>query len=120
MAGGNELFSSRSESGNAHEQHQRVGAVGGKVADRFVAGEHAEPPGHPTVRHRYAGRGGDRDRARDAWNDLDRDASLLAGEALLATATEHVRVTTLEANDDLPGLGPVDQDAVDLVLGDRV
>ena len=57
---------------------------------------------------------------RDAGHDLDGDAGGDAGERLLAAAAEHERVAALEADDAPPGARVLDEQPVDLVLGERV
>ena len=53
-------------------------------------------------------------------HDLDGDARGEAGQGLLAAAAEHERVAALEPHDAAAGLGVLDEQPVDLVLGQRV
>ena len=57
------------------------------------------------------------DRAADPGDDLDRHPGGTAGDDLLAAASEHERVATLQPGDGESPLGPVDDDRVDLLLG---
>ena len=68
--------------------------------------------------HRDACVRGGRERGRDARDDLEGDAGLRQRECLLAASAEEEGVAALKTQDQGPGLCPVNQDAVDLVLGD--
>ena len=85
-----------------------------------MSGDDREAPRQAPVGHRDSRRGGNRDGARDAGDDLDGQTRGLALEAFLPAASEHVGIPALEPHDAVSGAGLFDEDAVDPVLGDGV
>ncbi len=70
--------------------------------------------------HRNPGVGGHRHRGADPRHDLERHAGLRESQRLLAPTSEHERVAPLEADHEAAALGLLDQQRVDLRLGQAV
>ena len=75
--------------------------------------------GGAAVRDRDAGRLRNRHDARDAGNDVDRNAGSQAGRDLFAAAAVDERVAALQAHDAEPAACAIDQDRVDLMPAAR-
>ena len=110
---GDEQLRRAGQLGDAHEQHEGVVAARRQGRDVLVTGHDGEAAGNAAVGDGDARSRGHADRARHAGHDLDRYAVCLAGLALLATAPQHVGVTSLEAHDAEAALGLLDEDVVD-------
>ena len=74
----------------------------------------------PAVRDRDPGGGGHGRERRDAGHDLERHAGLDERERLLAAAAEQERVAALEPDDVEAATGEPHEQAVDLLLRQRV
>jgi hypothetical protein len=106
---------------HAHEEHQRAVDSGQRgPVEALVPRHHGELLGEPALCHRDPSGGRYGDRAGHARHDFDRHAGLPARVDLLPAAAQDERVAALEPDDVVTGPSLLDQDLVDLGLGDPV
>ena len=74
-----------------------------QVTRREMPADHRHRLAEPTVGDRHTRRSRHRKRRGDPWDDGAGHAGLGAGNSLLTTSAEQVRVTALEADDPVAG-----------------
>ena len=93
--------------------------VGAALRRVLVTGDDREVGGEAAVRHRDARVRGRGDRTRDAGHHFERRRRPRQRLGLLAAATEHEGIAALQPHDGRAVPPALDEDGVDLVLGER-
>jgi len=87
---------------------------------RIVAGREDQRGGAPALGERDPDPGRRGERGSDAGHDLEADPRPPDGLDLLCESREHPGITILQTDDPPPAAGPIDEQAVDLGLGQTV